>query len=227
MFSFINTKRVCINLEIKILFNVCETPNNHLNINRLRNSVTNRWSRDANQPHLIESIVYSDSLRRIKGSEASVRLWFLSSGKLHLTTLNIIKSPWDSRPRAAAGCVGAFRMQGHKDSSGPQIFPQTKSSGQNAAKPIPNNIAHLSLLTRRWAFTIMQWHCQLLKGRSCVCVSFYPVSPCVILGKWQVCNKRKLNWITAWDHVLVPVGRTPHTARWQYRDYRGRWRHSA
>lgn len=84
----------------------------------------------------------------IKDSEASVRLWFLSSGKLHLTALNIIKSLWDSHSRAAAvGGLGSFKNAHRERQTVITDFAQ-HNQWPNAGTQLPMELAVCPLIIR-------------------------------------------------------------------------------
>lgn len=83
----------------------------------------------------------SNSLGWNKGLWSSVRLWFLSSGKLHLTALNIIKSLWDSHSRAAAvGSLGSFKNAHRERQTVITDSLLNTTSGQMLVPSIPWNL---------------------------------------------------------------------------------------
>lgn len=160
----------------------------------------------------------------IKDSEASVRLWFLSSGKLHLTALNIIKSLWDSHSRAAAvGSLGSFE-NAHRERQTVIIDSLLNTtSGQMLVPSFPWNLlcvpSHHKMYCHHSTITL-----EAFEGIKC---AFFP-SHGILCISWHMAGVQyKLNWFTAWDHVLAPINRTLHTSYWQYWDYRGHWQHSA
>lgn len=170
-------------------------------------------------PVLFNLLVQQFSAGGRKDSEASVRLWFLSSGKLHLTALNIIKSPWDSHSRAAAlGSLGAFTMHMQRKTDRPCL--QTSDNRQPMAKCSCSNLQWhwLCPIQPRGGLFSFPDPGSFLKGES------------VFLILWRfeyflACGRRTIQ--AEMIYVFAPINRALHISYWQYWDYRGHWQYSA
>lgn len=117
----------------------------------------------------------------IKDSEASVRLWFLSSGKLHLTALNIIKSLWDSHSRAAAvGSLGSFENAHRERQTVITDSLLNTTSGQMLVPSFPWNLlcvpSHHKMYSHHCTITLEAFEgikCAFFPSRGILCISWH------------------------------------------------------